>query len=160
VIGYDLNHYGISPRNLASIWTIITAPLLHWNIGHLANNLFGLCIFSALCLIHSSRRYLLNSGFIIIFSGLLVWLFARPGMHLGASGWVFGLWGLCIAGAWFERRFVNIVVAVFVLIFYGGLVYGVLPLNSGISFESHLFGAIVGIYCAWLNSNGFFGRRR
>jgi membrane associated rhomboid family serine protease len=156
VLGYQLNFYGIQPRNLNSLWMIFTAPFLHGNLAHLLNNLVGLSIFSALCLIHSSHRYLLNSLFIIVTTGLLVWLFARPSTHIGASGWVFGLWSLCIGAAWFERRFINIVIAIFVIIFYGGLIYGVLPLDSRVSFESHLFGALMGFCCAYLNARGFF----
>lgn len=160
LLGYELNRYGIMPRTLGSLWTIFTAPFLHGNLAHLLNNLLGLCIFSALCLVYSIRRYLLNSLFIIAASGLLVWLFARPATHIGASGWVFGLWSLCIATAWFERKFINIVIAIFVILFYGGLIYGVLPLNAHISFEAHLFGALMGFYCAYLNSKGFFNFRK
>lgn len=159
LLGYQLNRYGIQPRQLTSLWAIFTAPFLHGNLIHLLNNLIGLGIFSALCLVHSTRRYLLNSLFIIATTGLLVWLFARPSTHIGASGWVFGLWSLCIGGAWFERRFINILIAIFVILFYGGLIYGVLPLDSRVSFESHLFGALMGFYCAYLNARGFFSAR-
>ncbi len=80
----------------------------------------------------------------------MVWLFARPAIHIGASGWIFGLWSLTIAMAWFDRRFINIVIAVFVIFFYGGMFYGVLPGRPGVSFESHLFGAVAGVICALL----------
>lgn len=156
VTGYEFTRYGIRPRHLSSFWTIVTAPLLHWSWAHLCNNLLGLVIFSYLRLIGSVRQYFLNSLFIILFAGLMVWAFARPGIHLGASGWVFGLWGLCLASAWFERSFSNIGIAVFVLLAYGGLIYGIFPHTSSISFESHLFGLIAGISCAYLNSKGFF----
>jgi membrane associated rhomboid family serine protease len=33
--------------------------------------------------------------------------------------------------------------------FYGGMVFGVLPTAGYISFESHLFGAIAGIFAAF-----------
>lgn len=160
LVDYELNRYGIMPRRVDSLWAIFTAPFLHGNLAHLLNNLLGLCIFSALVLLHSVRRYLLNSIFIIVTTGLLVWIFARPATHIGASGWVFGLWSLCIATAWFERKFINILIAVFVILFYGGLIYGVLPLDARISFESHLFGALMGFYCAFLNAKGFFTSRR
>ncbi len=43
---------------------------------------------------HSIRYYVLTSLFIIFTEGILVWLFGRPAIHVGASGWIFGLWGL------------------------------------------------------------------
>lgn len=158
--GFALNRYGIIPRDAYSFWTIFTAPFIHGSLIHLLNNLTGLVIFSSLCLIHSIRRYLLNSLFIIISVGLLVWWWGRPAPHIGASGWVFGLWSLCIATAWFERKFVNIVVAIFVILFYGGLIYGVFPSDERVSFESHLFGMLMGFCCAYLNANRFFNARK
>lgn len=154
--GFALNQYGILPRDPGSLWTIVTAPFIHGSAVHLINNLTGLVIFSALCLVNSIRRYLLNCIFIIVVGGLLVWLFGRAAPHIGASGVVFGLWSLCIATAWFERRFVNILIAVFVILFYGGLIYGVLPIDARVSFESHLFGVLTGFFCAYLNARGFF----
>jgi membrane associated rhomboid family serine protease len=152
VLGMGLNQFGIRPRQLNSLWEIYTAPFLHGNFYHLANNLVGLSIFSSLYLVHSQRRYLRSSFIIITITGLLVWLFGRDAVHIGASGWVFGLWSLCIATAWFERRFINILIALFVVLFYGGVIYGVLPTDPRISFESHLFGVVAGFVCAYLNA--------
>lgn len=158
--GFALNKYGILPREPARLWTIVTAPFIHGSVIHLLNNLTGLVIFSALCLVNSIRRYLINCVFIIVLGGLLVWLFGRAAPHIGASGVVFGLWSLCIATAWFDRKFVNILIAVFVILFYGGLIYGVLPIDARVSFESHLFGVLTGFFCAYLNARGFFRTRR
>ena len=152
LLHYKLNQYGIQPRQLSSLWTIFTAPFLHGSVYHLANNLVGLCIFSSLYFVHSLRRYIYSSIIIIIITGLLVWFFARGATHIGASGWVFGLWSLCIATAWFERRVINIVIACFVILFYGGFIYGVLPHDARVSFESHLFGVVAGIICAYVNA--------
>ena len=151
-LSYSLNQYGILPRRVDHLWGIFTAPFLHGSIYHLISNLFGLCIFSAFCFVRSLHRYIYSSLVIITLTGLSTWLFARNAIHIGASGWVFGLWSLCIATAWFERRLLNIVVACLVLIFYGGVIYGVLPTNPNISFESHFFGVIAGVFCAYLNA--------
>ena len=151
-LGYYLNQYGILPRRLDHLWNVLTAPFLHGNVYHLVNNLIGLCIFSGFCFVHSLHRYIQSSLVIIVLTGLLTWLFARTAIHIGASGWVFGLWSLCIATAWFERRFLNIAIAFLVIIFYGGVIYGVLPRDPSISFESHLFGVIAGAFCAYLNA--------
>jgi membrane associated rhomboid family serine protease len=50
------------------------------------------------------------------------------------------------------RRLAAIVVAVAVGVVYGGLVFGVLPGQPGISWQGHLFGAIGGVVMAcWLS---------
>lgn len=151
----DLRFFGIYPRHLPSLPFVFTAPFLHASWGHLASNVIGFVLFSALCMLHGRKRYIQVSLTIVGVGGLLVWIFARQNVHIGASGWVFGLWAYSIAIAWFDRSFFNIVIAIAVAIFYGGMVFGVLPSNPYVSFESHLFGALAGVLAA-----GMFGRKK
>jgi membrane associated rhomboid family serine protease len=146
----QLNRFGIVPGVPGGWLHIFTAPFLHGSDGHLLNNLVGLSVFSAFCLLRSVRFFLLSSLFIIGFSGLLIWLFGRPGSHIGASGWIFGLWSLSIAMGFFDRRLKNIIIALVVVFLYGGMIYGVLPSDPGVSYEAHIFGVIAGVMCAFL----------
>lgn len=147
--------YGVIPRNIDQLPFILTAPFIHSSWAHLVNNMIGLSIFSALCLLQSIRFYLACSVFIIICSSLLVWLFGRDAMHIGASGWVFGLWSLCIALAWYERSVKNIAVGLVVIVFYGGMAHGLLPTSPEVSFEYHLFGALAGMASAAIYAKKF-----
>lgn len=140
----------LHPRDIQSLPFIYTSPWIHGNWQHLINNLLGFIIFSTLCLIRGVPFYIKSSLLIITFTGLLVWAFARGAHHVGASGWIFGLWSLSIALAWFQRNLLNFVIAVFVAFFYGGMIYGVLPNDPLVSFESHFFGAISGVFTAYL----------
>ena len=146
--GY-LNSFGIEPREIGSAYTIATAPWLHADIGHLGSNLAAFVVLGSLVLLQGLRYFVKASALIIVLGGALVWLFARDATHIGASGWIFGLWSLVIALAWFDRSPRNIAIALAVVFFYGGMVFGVLPAQSYISFESHLFGAIAGIFAAF-----------
>jgi membrane associated rhomboid family serine protease len=103
--------------------------------------------------------FVYSSVIIITVSGILVWLFGRDANHIGASGWVFGLWSLSISLAWFDRRMMNIVIAILVILFYGGMVFGMLPQDSSVSFESHLFGALAGVLAAWSSTWAVFRKR-
>jgi len=152
MLDYQLGNYGIIPRSESHWFHIYTSPFIHGNLGHLINNLFGLAVFSAFCLLQSVRFYLLSSLFIITLTGVLVWIFGRNAIHIGASGWIFGLWSLSIAMALFDRRFISIVSGFLVFFFYGGMVYGVLPSDPNISFEAHFFGALSGVVFAFLYS--------
>ncbi|MEX1034300.1 MAG: rhomboid family intramembrane serine protease [Cellvibrionaceae bacterium] len=142
---YQLLIFGVFPRQVESLPFIMTLPFLHGSAVHLVNNMVGLCIFGGLILLRSKRLFVRSSLFIVVLSGLLVWLFGRPAIHIGASGWVFGLWSLSIALAFYRRRVIDLIIACFVIIFYGGMAYGVLPGDPLVSFESHLFGALAGI---------------
>jgi membrane associated rhomboid family serine protease len=152
VLPVSLAYWGIIPRDTGSLMHIFTAPFIHGSLGHLVNNLVGLTVFSAICMVRSLRFWLAASVFVITVGGLLVWLFGRSALHIGASGWIFGLWSILIAMAFFDRRLINILIALVVVIFYGGMAYGVLPTDPRISFESHLFGALAGALFAYLYS--------
>ncbi len=142
--------YGIYPGNEATLLHVFSAPFLHGSIPHLMNNLVGFAIFGWLCLMRGIAAFILASLVIIVISGLMIWLFGRPAWHIGASGWIFGLWSLSIAMAWFDRRLLNILLAIGVVFLYGGMIYGVLPEDPRVSWEAHLFGAIAGVLAAWL----------
>lgn len=154
-----LFEFGIQPRNWQHWYHIFTAPWIHASASHLFNNLVGMAVFSWLCLIRSVRMFVYSSVIIITVSGILVWLFGRDANHIGASGWVFGLWSLSISLAWFDRRMMNIVIAILVILFYGGMVFGMLPQDSSVSFESHLFGALAGVLAAWSSTWAVFRKR-
>ncbi len=146
--GDYLLHYGILPRHLDALPGIVAAPFLHGDWAHLFNNLMGLAVLGFLCLLRGARYFLKASLIIILLTGALVWLFGRESFHIGASGWVFGLWSLNIALAWFDRSWKSFAIAFFVIFFYGGMIFGVLPTNPYISYEAHLFGAISGVVAA------------
>ena len=69
-------------------------------------------------------------------------------MHVGASGLAFGLFGYLVARGWYERSFVSILVALVVIVLYGGMILGVLPQGGFVSWEGHLFGLIAGVMAA------------
>jgi membrane associated rhomboid family serine protease len=152
--GGRLRIFGIHPRDWTSLPFIFTTPFIHGSWLHLANNAVGLLIFSSICLVRGKRFYCQASLLIIVVGGALVWLLGRPAVHIGASGWIFGLWSLSIALAWFERSVVNFLVSCTVVVLYGGMILGVLPSQPGVSFEGHAFGALAGILAAWV-----YGRR-
>lgn len=80
-----------------------------------------------------------------------MWLFGSSNeVHIGASGVVFGYLGYLLVRGVFARNLRQILLGVIVASVYGGLLWGVLPTNSGVSWEGHLFGAIGGVVAAKL----------
>ena len=148
-LGGLLKSFGIQPREIGSAYTIATAPWLHADFVHLGSNLAAFVVLGSLVLLQGLRYFVKASALIIVLGGALVWLLGRESTHIGASGWIFGLWSLVIALAWFDRSPRNIAIALAVVFFYGGMVFGVLPTASYISFESHLFGAVAGVFAAF-----------
>jgi len=139
-----LSQFGVIPRSFSHWYHILLAPFIHEDLYHLTNNLIGLMIFSSISLLRPISLFLKSSLFIIVISGMLMWLFARDGVHIGASGWIFGLWSFSIILGWFDRQIMNLSLSCVVLFLYGSMIFGVFPIDSKVSFEAHLFGALSG----------------
>jgi membrane associated rhomboid family serine protease len=81
-------------------------------------------------------------------TNLLVWLFARPANHIGASGVVYALAFFLIFFGIFRRDVISILISVLTLLLYGSVFYGILPTDPRVSWESHFAGALVGVTSA------------
>ena len=148
--GRMLSQFGIAPRQFYSLTGILTAPFIHGSLTHLISNALPLAVFSFLLMMHGFVRYLLISLWIIIIGGGLVWLMGREAMHIGASGVIYGYFAYLVVAGFIAREFKPLLISVFVILGYGGMVWGVLPTTPYISWESHLFGAIAGVFAAFL----------
>ncbi|MBA1246623.1 rhomboid family intramembrane serine protease [Pseudomonas luteola] len=145
----SLVHHGIIPRTFSGLQGLLFAPFLHGSIRHLLSNLAPFVVLSWLISNEGLERYVRVLVLIAVLGGLLVWLLGRPSIHVGASGLIFGLWSYVLARAWFQRSLLSLLIAAAALLGYGGLVFGFLPV-PGISFESHIAGAVAGIVVGWI----------
>ncbi len=149
IIPIDFNQFGIMPRRTEGIKGILFAPFLHLDWRHLASNSMPLLVLlTGLFWLYKkvAIRILVLST---VIGGSLVWLLGREAFHIGASGVIFSLVAFFIASGIFKRDFKAILLAIFVFFMYGGVVWGILPGQAGVSWESHLFGFIAGIGLAY-----------
>lgn len=145
---WNISQYGIEPRTLRGLLGIFIAPVIHGNIYHLLSNTFPL-LFLGATLFFFYEQIASKVFFRAYFwTNVLVWLFARPSNHIGASGVVYGLAFFLIFFGFFRRDFRSIVISVITILAYGSVFYGVLPGDPRVSWESHLGGALVGIMSA------------
>ena len=146
--GHQLNTWGILPRTVTGLRGIPLSPFLHGNLSHLLVNTVPFLVLGGLVALQGRRAFLGVSLFVIICGGIALWLFGRMAYHIGASGLIFGYFGYLVARAWYERSPGSILIALVTLFFYGGLIWGVLPTTTYISWEGHLFGLLAGILAA------------
>jgi membrane associated rhomboid family serine protease len=148
MFGLPLSGYGIEPRTLHGLIGILAGPLIHGDLLHLVSNTVPLLFLGWVLFFFYPRI----GGVVFLrayfWTNVLVWLFARPANHIGASGVVYGLAFFLIFFGIFRRDFLSIFISVVVLLLYGGVFYGVLPSDPRISWESHFAGALVGIVTA------------
>ncbi len=150
VMGHGLANWGILPRDSSGLIGIPLAPFIHGSLVHAISNTIPLIVLGGLTLMAGRGRFWEATILIVLLSGALVWVFARGAYHIGASGLVFGYFGILLGRAVFERSILSFVIAAITVALYGGLIWGVLPTRTYISFEAHLFGMIAGIVVAWL----------
>jgi hypothetical protein len=63
---------------------------------------------------------------------------------------VYGLGAFLFFSGVFRWDVRSISLSLLIALVYGGMVWGVIPGREGISWESHLFGAIAGVGMAWV----------
>jgi membrane associated rhomboid family serine protease len=148
--GGDKAAYALLPRTQEGLWGLIFSPFMHASIEHLASNSLPLMVLMTGVIYFyrqiSAQTLLLS----FLFTQFFVWCFARQFYHLGASGMVYSLFGFILGMGFFQRNIKSIVLALLVIAFYGGMIWGVLPGQEGVSWESHLLGFLSGILVAFL----------
>ncbi|MFI7617128.1 rhomboid family intramembrane serine protease [Nonomuraea terrae] len=130
---------------------IIFAPFLHGGFGHLMANSVPLLILGFLAGLRDVGKFLWATVLIIFIGGLGTWLTTPINVvTVGASGLVFGYFGFILARGVFDRRLLDIAIAVGVGVAYWGILAGLLPNQQGISWQGHLFGLIGGVVAGWV----------
>jgi membrane associated rhomboid family serine protease len=149
-MAHQLCRYGILPRTLRGLLGIPLSPLLHGGIGHLILNSGPLIVLGGLVSMNGCRPYIRATVFITLVGGALLWLIGRPSYHVGASLLIFGYFGYLLAKGVFDRRLPSLLIAILVVVAYGGLFWGMRPTVAAISWEGHLSGFAAGIMAARL----------
>jgi membrane associated rhomboid family serine protease len=150
VFHHGLDTLGILPRQPIGLRGIVLAPFLHGNFPHLIANTIPFLTLGWLVMLREISDFVVVSIVSMLVGGLGTWIFGSPGLHIGASGVIFGYLGYLLTRGYFDRRLSSGLIALFVGVTYGSVLWGVVPSMPGISWEGHLFGAIGGIVSARL----------
>jgi membrane associated rhomboid family serine protease len=145
---FNFNKYGILPRDLVGLRGVVFTHFIHSDAKHLFNNSIPLFVL-LLSLFYFYRgiayKVLIFGG---LLSGLLTWVIARESYHIGASGIVYLLFGFVFFSGIIRKHY-RLVALSFVIIFlYGSMIWYVLPIKEGVSWEGHLSGLLMGVFFA------------
>ena len=156
---YRLDRDGIVPRNVSHLDGIAFAPFLHASFSHLLGNTVPFVILGFAIALAGAGRLLLVSLIVALVSGLGTWLIAPGGtVTVGASGVIFGYATYLISRGLFNRRMVEVVLGIIVLLLFGGALISDLIPHTGISWEAHLFGGVGGVIAAAVLARSARGR--
>ena len=150
LMGHRLDEGGVRPREVDGLDGILFAPLLHYGWGHLVANTLPLLVFGFLILLAGVARWAAVTAVVWVVGGVGTWFAGQPhSIHLGASVLAFGWLVYLLLRGVFARDAAQVALGVILLLVYGGLLYGVLPGQPGISWQGHLFGALGGALAAY-----------
>ena len=148
-----LDSFGIRPRSQTGLRGIPLSPFLHFGFGHLVSNSVPFLLLGGLVMTGGLRQFILLSLWVTVGGGSGVWLLGAGGtVHAGASLLIFGYLGFLLSRGVAERSVGGVILSLGILLGYGGMLYGVLPGQPGISWLGHLSGFLAGVAGAFLFS--------
>ncbi len=139
-----LNRFGNRPLQARGLIGILSMAFLHGGWSHIWGNTVSFFTLSAMLL-----YFYRGIGPKVLFwcwvgSGTLLWTSGVGGNHIGLSGVVYALAAFLFLSGVIRRHTVLMRVALVVVFLYGSIVWGVFPIEVGVSWEGHLSGACVG----------------
>ncbi len=146
---FDFVRLGVYPLHLKGLPGILFSPFIHSGFNHLMSNSIPFFILF-FALIYFYRRISYRIFFLLYFlSGLTVWMAGREAWHIGASGVVYAMASFHLVSGFIRNDVRLLTLSVVVVFLYGGLIWGVFPIDPSISWEGHLWGAVSGIVLAF-----------
>jgi len=141
---------GVNPGQFSGLIGVLLAPLIHGSFEHLIANTPAILILGAALIYGYPRSWWIVVPVVWFGSGLGVWFTGRSVVHFGASGLTYGLMFFIFIIGVLRRDRPAIALALLVFFLYGTMIWGIFPHQSGISYESHFWGAAMGMLCALL----------
>ncbi len=141
---------GVQPRSVSGLLGILVAPWFHANWAHLLSNTLPLLVLGWFTMLPRKADFAEAVLGGLVGAGAAAWLLGGPHtLHLGASGLVFGLFGYVLARGLYQRQFVGMALAMVAAAVYGSsMALGLLPMYPGVSWQSHVGGAVGGFLMA------------
>lgn len=156
IFDVDFTSFGIYPGEVPGLIGIVTSPFVHADVDHLINNSMPLFLLGTALFYFYSKVAFRVLLWIVLLTGLTVWLFGRQSFHIGASGVIYGLFSFLFFSGIFRMHIPLVALSLLVVFLYGEMVWGIFPgLKMNISWESHMLGAVAGIFLAiWYRHEG------
>ena len=140
--------YGVEPQTFSGLKGIFTSPFIHEDFTHLFNNSYPILILGSM--LYAFYKKIANQILLWLFfiTGFWLWIIGRPAFHIGASGIIYSLAAFLLVSGIIRKDPRLSAVSLIVIFLYGSMIWGILPTNKAISWESHLSGMLAGIIVA------------
>ena len=152
---FNFNKYGVYPRSFKGLRGVFLSPFIHSNTNHLFSNSIPLFVLLSSLFYFYREVALKILIFGTILSGFLTWAIARESYHIGASGVVYLLFSFVFFSGIIKKHYRLVALSLIIIFLYGSMIWYVLPIKEGISWEGHLSGFLIGlIFAFWYRKRG------
>lgn len=142
------------PRDVEGLKGIFSSVFIHGDLEHITSNSLPILVLGML--LFDFYKKIAKQAFIWIWiiSGIWLWIGGRnssenPNYHIGASTLIYGLSSFLFFSGILRKHKQLMVISALVVFLYGSITHGIFPIQQGISWEGHLFGAISGALVAY-----------
>ena len=149
VTGLSFSFLGVYPRTWHGLIGILGTPLVHGGFQHLISNSVPVLVLGAGIIYFYPKVAMKFFARAWLLTGLLMFIIGRSVTHIGASGLVFAFAFFLFWSGIFRKDPKSMAISLMITFFYGSMIWGVLPIEEGVSWEGHLAGAIVGTIYAF-----------
>lgn len=146
-----LSRFGVRPRTKKGLIGIPISFLFHANFNHIFFNSIPLLVLGTFILAPGWGYLFIVTLLVGIGESTIVWLIGRPGNHIGISGIIMGFFGYVLMHAYLQPSVSTVMLAIVALYYFGSILFSVIPQGAGMSWESHLFGLLIGIGVGYLD---------
>ena len=144
----SLNSFGLLPRDLVGLRGIIFSPFIHGSLDHLYNNTLPIAILTLTLFYFYRKNAWKVFWFGWLMTGLLTWVIGRESYHIGASGLIYMLASFIFFKGVFQKHYRLVALSLTIVFIYGSMLWYMLPIEDGISWEGHLSGFVSGLLLA------------
>ena len=148
--GFNFNKFGVYPRTLKGFRGVFFTHFIHSDTNHLFNNSIPLFVLTMSLMTFYKEIAIKVLMFGAFFTGFLTWIIARDSYHIGASGVVYLLFSFVFFSGLIRKHFRLVALSLIIIFLYGSMIWYVLPIKEGMSWEGHLSGFIVGLVFAFI----------
>jgi len=143
-----LSFLGVFPQSIKGLPGILFSPLIHGDFSHLISNTLPLLVLIPM-LFYFYKNLGLRIFFMVwLIGNIWLWIMGRESYHIGASGVIYGLAAFLFISGIIRKHPRLMAISMLVAFLYGGMVWGILPIKDGVSWEGHLMGMLAGIILA------------
>ncbi|MFD0964885.1 rhomboid family intramembrane serine protease [Pseudofulvibacter geojedonensis] len=151
--GNDFTKFGVYPRKLSGLIGVVASPFIHSDLKHITNNSITFFVLMLAIRVFYKKNFLRVFWIGLLLSGSLTWLIGRNSYHIGMSGVIYMLASFIMAKGFFSKNYHLIALTLCLVFLYGGMIWYVLPIVDGVSWEGHLAGMVAGILLSFFFKN-------